>query len=107
MQRVGFTFKIRPELKEEYKKAHDEVWPEMTKAAKYFGMHNYSIYFRKDGTLFAYLEIEGDYEKTMEEFSKLDINKRWQKYMDRFFVKEDKSILGPETEMLEEVAHLD
>jgi len=68
---------------------------------------NYSIYFKKDGTLFAYLEVEGDFAKQMKEFSKLDVNSRWQKYMNRFFVKEDKSILGPEIEMLEEVFHLD
>ncbi len=107
MQRVGFTFKIKPELKDEYKKAHDEIWPEMAKAINDCGMHNYSIYFRKDGTLFAYLEVEGDFKKQMEKLSKLEVNERWQKYMDKYFVKEDKSILGPETEMLEEVFHID
>ncbi len=107
MQRIGFTFKIKPELKAEYKKAHDEIWPELAKAINEYGMHNYSIYFRGDGTLFAYLEVEGDFEKQMEEFSKLDVNKRWQDYMDKYFVKEDKSIIGPEKEMLEEVFHLD
>ncbi len=107
MQRVGFTFKIKPELRQEYEKAHDEIWPELAKAINDYGMHNYSIYFRKDGTLFAYLEVEGDFTKQMEEFSKLDVNSRWQKCMDRFFVKEDRSILGPEIEMLEEVFHLD
>lgn len=107
MQRVGFTFKIKPELRQEYEKAHDEIWPELAKAINDYGMHNYSIYFKKDGTLFACLEVEGDFTKQMEEFSKLDVNSRWQKYMDRFFVKEDRSILGPEIEMLEEVFHLD
>jgi L-rhamnose mutarotase len=43
----------------------------------------------------------------MEKFSKQDVNKRWQDYMDQYFVKEDKSIIGPEMEMLEEVFHLD
>jgi L-rhamnose mutarotase len=107
MQRIGFTMKIKPELKDEYKKAHDEIWPEMAKALNDYGMHNYSIYFRKDGTLFAYLEVDGDFQEQMGKFSKLDVNERWQKYMDQYFVKEDKSILGPEIEMLEEVFHLD
>jgi L-rhamnose mutarotase len=106
MQRVAFTFKIKPELKVEYKKAHDEIWPEMASAIKNAGISNYSIYFRKDGTLFAYLEVEGDFKKQMEKLSKLEVNARWQKYMDKYFVKEDKSILGPETEVLEEVFHL-
>jgi L-rhamnose mutarotase len=107
MQRAGFIFKMKPELKEEYKKIHDEIWPELTKALNDYGMHNYSIFFRKDGTLFAYLEVDGDFSKTMEEFGKTDVNKRWQQYMDRFFVKEDSSVLGPEVEVLEEVFHLD
>ena len=107
MQRVGFIFKIRAELKDNYKKAHDEIWPEFAKAINDYGIHNYSIYFRKDGTLFAYMEVDGDFEKQMVKLSKLEINKRWQKYMDKYFIKEDKNILGPEIEMLEEVFHLD
>ncbi len=107
MKRIGFTFKIKPELKAEYKKAHDEIWPELAKTINDCGMHNYSIYFRKDGTLFACLEVEGDFQKQMEELSRLDVNKRWWDYMDKYFVKENNSIIGPEIEMLEEVFHLD
>jgi L-rhamnose mutarotase len=107
MQRVGFTFRIRPELKDEYKKAHDNIWPEMAEAIRKCGIHNYSIYFKPDGTLFAYLEVEGDYQKQMARLSGTDVNKRWQEYMDRFFVKEDGSVTGPEIENLEEVFHLD
>lgn len=106
MSRVGFLFRIKPELKQEYKKAHDEIWPEMIEGMGKVGIRNYSIYFRKDGLLFAYLEVD-DFEKSMSEFSKTDANERWQKYMDKYFVKEDKSILGPEIEMLEEVFHMD
>lgn len=107
LQRVGFTFKIKPELRAEYEKAHNEIWPELVKAINNSGIHNNSIFFKKDGTIFSYLEVDDDFKKKMSEFSKLDINKRWQKYMDKFFIKVDKSILGPEIEMLEEVFHLD
>lgn len=106
MTRVGSIFKIKPELKAEYKKAHDEIWPELAKAIKDAGISNYSIYFRKDGTLFSYMEID-DYEKSMAKLAKTDVNTRWQKHMEKYFVKEDKSILGPEIEILEEVFHLD
>jgi len=107
MQRVGFTFKIKPELKDSYKKAHDNVWPEQIQAIKDQGISNYSIFFRKDGTLFAYLEIDGDFEEKMAQLSKLEANKKWQKYMDKYFIKENKSILGPEIEILEEVSYLE
>ncbi len=106
MERVGFKFKIKPELKAEYKKEHDEIWPDLAKAIKDAGISNYSIFFYPDGTLFAYLEAE-DYEKGMEQLGKTEVNKRWQEHMEKFFIKEDKSILGPETEILKEVFHLD
>jgi len=106
MGRTAFMFKIKPELKTEYKKAHDEIWPEFAKAINDVGISNYSIYFRKDGTLFAYLEVD-DYNKAMGELGKTELNAKWQIFMDRFFVKEDPSTLGPEIELLEEVFHLD
>lgn len=106
MTRVGSIFKIKPELKDEYKKAHDEIWPELAKAIKDAGISNYSIYFRKDGTLFSYMETD-NYEKAMAKLGKTDVNTRWQKHMEKYFVKEDKSILGLEIEILEEVFHLD
>jgi L-rhamnose mutarotase len=106
MQRVGFTFKIRPELKDNYKKAHDEIWPEMAKALRDVGIKNYSIYFKKDGVIFAYLESD-NFNLSMEKISKMDVNIRWQKYMEKYFIKENKSIIGPEIELIEEVFHLD
>ena len=106
MKRYAFIFKIRPELKKEYQKAHDEIWPDLAKVIKDSGIQNYSIFFRKDGTLFAYLESE-DPEKSFEYIFKQDVNERWQNAMNKYFVKEDTSLLGPEMEEIEEVFHLD
>ena len=106
MKRFAFIFRIKPELKNEYKKAHDEIWPDMAQAIRESGIRNYSIFFRKDGTLFAYLEAE-DPEKSFEYTGKQEVNERWQKAMDKFFVKEDPQILGPEMEVIEEVFHID
>ncbi|MGM0365913.1 MAG: L-rhamnose mutarotase [Actinomycetota bacterium] len=106
MERVGFKFKIKPELKTEYKKAHDEIWPEMARAIKDAGISNYSIFFSTDGTLFAYLEAR-DYKRGMEKLGKTDVNRRWQEHMEKYFVKKDPTVLGPEIEMLEEVFYLD
>ena len=106
MVRIGSIFKIKPELKDEYRKTHDKIWPEMAKAIKDVGIRNYSIFFREDGTLFSYREVD-DYEKAMKELAKKDVNVRWQKYIEKYFVKGDKSILGPEIEILEEVFHMD
>jgi len=106
MSRVGFIFKIKPELKEEYKKAHDDIWPEWVKAMRDVGLRNYSIFFKRDGTLFAYLEAT-DYKNSMKKLKGMDIRTRWEKHMEKYFIKKDKAILGPEIEMLEEVSHID
>jgi L-rhamnose mutarotase len=106
MGRTAFIFKIKPELKDPYKKDHDEIWPELAQAIRDAGLRNYSIFFRKDGTLFAYVEAD-DFDKSMAEIGKTEVNARWQKCMDKYSVKTDPSILGPEIEMIEEVFHLD
>jgi len=98
--------RIRPELKAEYKKRHDELWPDMARAITDSGIRNYSIYFRGDGLLFGYFESD-DPAKSLEKLGKTDVNARWQKSMDRFFVKKDSSAVGPDIETVEEVFHLD
>jgi len=44
MARYAMIWKIRPELKEDYKKDHTNIWPEMAEALKDSGYKNYSIY---------------------------------------------------------------
>jgi L-rhamnose mutarotase len=43
---------------EEYKKHHQNVWPEMLEALRQAGRHSYSIFVREDGLLFGYFETE-------------------------------------------------
>jgi L-rhamnose mutarotase len=106
VKRYGFVFRMKPEMKAEYKKAHDEIWPDMAAAIRQSGIRNYSIFFRKDGTLFGYFECD-DAEKAFAYMGRQEVNTRWQKTMDKFFVKSDPTILGPEMEDLEEVFHQD
>jgi L-rhamnose mutarotase len=106
MKRYAFVFRIRPELREEYQRDHDEIWPDMARAIRESGIRNYSIYFREDGTLFAYLEAD-DPAAAFDYIGKQEVNERWQKAMDRYFVKEENGLLGPEMEELEEVFHID
>jgi len=53
MQRVGFILKVKEDKIEEYRKHHDHVWPEMLEALREAGWHNYSLFMREDGLLFA------------------------------------------------------
>jgi L-rhamnose mutarotase len=106
MKRYASIFRIRPEMKAAYKKDHDEIWPDMAAALRASGFKNYSIYFRPDGTLFAYFECE-DPRRTFERMAATEVNSRWQKAMDKYFVKSNPALLGPEMEELEEVFHID
>lgn len=64
----------------EYKKRHDELWPEMEQALKAHGASNYSIFLDPvTDILFAYLEVENkaDYDRIAE----TEICKKWWAYM--------------------------
>ncbi len=106
MKRYASVFRIRPELVGEYKKAHDEIWPDMAQAIREAGIMNYSIFFSPSGILYSYFECE-DAGAAFAFMRQTEVNARWQKAMERFFVKSDTSILGPETEDLVEVFHLE
>jgi L-rhamnose mutarotase len=105
MKRYGSVFRIKQELSSEYKKAHDEIWPEMAKAIQDAGIHNYSMFLGKDGTLFSYFECE-DATRAFASLRKSEINTRWQAAMEKYFVKSRSGILGPQTEDLEQVFYL-
>ena len=54
-KRFGFKMKMLPGFKEEYRKRHSEIWPELVSLLKNEGIGNYSIFLDEDtNTLFAY-----------------------------------------------------
>jgi L-rhamnose mutarotase len=69
---------------EEYKKAHENVWPEMRAALTKHGWHNYSLFLGSDGLLVGYVETP-DFDKAVAGMQGEDVNARWQKEMARFF----------------------
>lgn len=53
--RQAWVMKLKPGHEAEYKRRHDELWPEMAELLRSEGIRNYSIY-RHGLLLFAYLE---------------------------------------------------
>ena len=90
--------------KEEYKKRHNNLWPEMKDMIHEYGGSNYSIFWDEDtNILYGYIELEDEdiWEKTAE----TDICKKWWKYMaDIMDTNKDNSPVSIE---LQEVFHLD
>ncbi len=61
MNRVSFKMKLKPGMKDEYKKRHDEIWPELLKLLRKAGVKDYSIFFDEEtDTLFAVQKVDGD-----------------------------------------------
>ncbi len=79
MGHYAWVLEVRPGYEEEYKKRHDEIWPEMLEALKAAGIRNYNI-FRHGLTLFGYFETD-DLEATKAALAANDANKRWAEYM--------------------------
>jgi L-rhamnose mutarotase len=71
---------VHQDCYEEYKKCHDEIWPEMASELKAHGAQNYSIFLeRESGKLFAYVEIES--EEMWSKMSETEVCQKWWKYM--------------------------
>jgi L-rhamnose mutarotase len=84
MHRVAFLLKVKPEMMDEYKRRHKEVWPEMLAALRETGWRNYSLFMREDGTLFGYLETP-DFDAARAGMAAKEVNARWQAEMGPFF----------------------
>jgi L-rhamnose mutarotase len=75
----AWVAEVRPGYEEEYKRRHEEIWPDMLEALKEAGIRNYSI-FRHGLTLFGYFET-GDLERMLDYLSKNEVNRRWGDWM--------------------------
>jgi L-rhamnose mutarotase len=84
MKRVCFLLKVRPELREEYVKRHEAVWPDMLEALARSGWNNYSLFLDSTGLLVGYLETD-DFEAAQAAMAATDVNRRWQETMAPFF----------------------
>ncbi|HEY4935160.1 MAG TPA: L-rhamnose mutarotase [Puia sp.] len=80
MQRIAFKMKLSPGFQEEYKKRHDDIWPELKNLLSSKGIEDYSIFFDKEtNSLFGILKIED--EGQMETLPSYPIMQKWWSYM--------------------------
>lgn len=79
-KRFAFKMKLNPGFKEEYRKRHGNIWPDLVKLLKDEGIGNYSIFLDEEtSTLFAYQEQSGS--SSSQDLGQTEIVKRWWKYM--------------------------
>jgi L-rhamnose mutarotase len=102
--RNAFTMKLKKGCEAEYKKRHDEIWPELGALLKKAGISDYSIFLDEDtGILFAVQKLADD--NTAGSLPGKEIMDRWWDYMaDIMDVNSDNS---PVCTPLGEVFHMD
>lgn len=101
--RLAFTMKLLPNQKAEYKKRHDEIWPELSALLKSMGISEYSIFLNeKTNTLFSILKAEDQAE--LDNLPTNPIMQKWWKYMSD--IMETNPDNSPKTIPLEEVFYL-
>jgi len=103
MERVAFKMHLKRGMKEEYKKRHSEIWPELQQLLKYAGISEYSIFLDEEThTLFAFQKItEGSGSQDLGEN---EIVKKWWNYMAD--IMETNADNSPVTTELEEVFYM-
>jgi L-rhamnose mutarotase len=104
VERICFSFEIYPGQEAEYKRRHDEIWPELVEAIKASGFANYSI-FRRGLEIVAYVECHPDVATAFAKLSTYEANARWSTWFEDVIVSLTDENGNPFT--LEEVWHLD
>lgn len=104
MNKIAFKMKLYPGFKDEYKKRHTAIWPELKKLLKDTGIHDYTIFLDEEtNTLFAVQKVAGSEDS--QDLGNNEIVQKWWKYMrDIMETNPDNS---PITIPLEPVFHMD
>ncbi|HWJ90512.1 MAG TPA: L-rhamnose mutarotase [Flavisolibacter sp.] len=80
MQRIAFRMKLFPGREEEYRKRHDEIWPELSTLLKEKGISEYSIFLDEAASsLFGVLKA--DDPAALDQLPEHEVMQRWWAYM--------------------------
>lgn len=80
MQTIAFKMKLNPGQADEYKKRHNEIWPELKTLLKNNGISDYSIFLDEEtNILFAVQKQDGN--GSSQDLGSTDIVKKWWAYM--------------------------
>jgi len=104
MTKIAFKMKLLPGFQQEYKKRHDEVWPEVSALLKESGVSDYSIFLEEDtNTLFAVQQQTSG--PSSQDLGQHPVIKKWWAYMAD--IMETNADNSPVSTTLKMVFHLD
>ncbi len=104
MERLAFKMYLNEGQKQEYKRRHDELWPELHQLLKNSGVSEYSIFLDEEtNTLLAFQKVSG--EGGSQDLGQTEIVQKWWAFMsDIMKCNPDNS---PVTVPLEEVFYME
>ena len=80
MERLAFKMYLNEGQKEEYRKRHNELWPELRQLLKGAGVSEYSIFLDEETSiLFAFQKVSGD--GGSQDLGQTEIVKKWWAFM--------------------------
>lgn len=104
MERIAFKMTLFPGHADEYRRRHDEIWPELAALLKQSGISDYSIFLDPStNTLFATLVRSHGHR--MEALPNHPVMRRWWDYMKDIMAYKDDGT--PAVELLAPMFHLD
>jgi len=109
MQRMAWVIRLKPEMKQEYRKLHADAWPSILRQITACNIRNYSIYLREpENLLFGVFEYHGnDFEGDMKAMAADPNTVRWWELTDPCQVPLDSAKPGEWWVPLEEIFRLD
>lgn len=80
MQKHAFKMRLHQGCEDEYRRRHDEIWPELVALLKDAGISDYSIHLdRETNILFGVLWRSDDHQ--MDDLPTHDVMKKWWAHM--------------------------
>ena len=84
----AFRMQLKPGVVDEYRKRHDEIWPELSELLTESGIHDYSI-FLDEGTLSLFAVLKLAEPNTRDALPDHPVMKRWWDHMAPLMEVED------------------
>jgi L-rhamnose mutarotase len=79
-RKVAFRMFLRPGSEAEYRRRHDDIWPELSALLQHSGLSDYSIYLEHgSGTLFAVQLQSADFDP--ESLQNHPVMRKWWRHM--------------------------
>ena len=104
MKRAAFKMKLKAGFEAEYKRRHDEIWPELSEQISKAGVSDYTIYLDEETlTLFACQKLTDD--NTADELPNNPVVRKWWDYMSD--IMETNPDNSPVAVAIREVFHMD